>query len=77
MDYYKVNNLEAATSSDFGTKLSEKVKEGSTFIVIRLAGLVDEAILIEEARKALSVLPDDKLENAQMGSLSSYITIKY
>lgn len=76
-DYYKVNDLEVTTSSELGEKLSGKVKEGSAFIVLRLAGRVDQAVLIEEAQKALSVLPEDKLKNAQIGSLSSYIMVQY
>ncbi len=76
-DYYKVNGLEVASASELGAKLLEQVNEGSNSIVVRLAGRIDEAVLIEEAQKALSVLPEDKLKNAELGNLSSYIILNY
>nr|WP_255807435.1 transglutaminase domain-containing protein [Cohnella mopanensis] len=76
-DYYVVNGLEVSTANDYGTKLEQKIKEGSTHIVIRLAGKIDEDDLFKQTMKALSSLTEDKLENAQMGSLSPYIVVKY
>lgn len=76
-DYYKANGLEVTSASEFGTKLSEAVKGGKSFIALRLAGRVDEDTLMDEAVNALKDLPQDKLENAIMGSLSNYIYVQY
>jgi hypothetical protein len=75
-DYYIVNGLEANTSADFGSMLSKRVNEGSNHIVIRLGAKIDQDDLIEEARKVLSGLPEDKQEKASMGSLSNYVIVE-
>ena len=74
-DYYVANGLEAGSSSDFGSLLSKQVQAGNTHIVIRLAARIPQDDLMEEALKAISVLPEDEQERATMGSLSSYVVV--
>lgn len=77
MEYYKANGLEVKSVQEFGSKLEEKVKAGETYIVLRLAGKVDEEALATETGKALSSLSDEQYENAQLASLSNYILVYY
>lgn len=75
-DYYIVNGLEVGSPEEFGVKLSEKVKAGETYIVLRYTGIWQES-MVDEALDALSQLPEQQLANAGMGALGPYVVVYY
>lgn len=74
-DYYFVNKLIVNNVDEYYTKLSEKLQQGETYIVIRTTIKLDSQTIYDFTGKAIQQFAPDKLATSQFGERGNYIII--